>query len=129
MQHLGTILTPTSTRSIKEGLFPAAARQDAGMSADGRLWSQRWEANPIATYLLSILFVVSSYRIARAAQHLGSTYYDFAGHGDDLRRYWERMTKVRLEFLPDPGPVGAAVRTGLDAAGLMIEVDAIAVVG
>jgi hypothetical protein len=35
MQHLGTILTPTSTRSIKEGLFPAAARQDAGMSADG----------------------------------------------------------------------------------------------
>jgi enamine deaminase RidA (YjgF/YER057c/UK114 family) len=57
-----------------------------------------------------------------------NTYYDFTGSGDDLRKYWERMTKVRLEFLPNPGPVGTAVRTGLGAAGLMIEVDAIAVV-
>ena len=56
------------------------------------------------------------------------TYYDFSGRGDDLRKYWEKMTKVRLEFLPAPGPVGTAVRTGLGAAGLMIEVDAIAVV-
>jgi enamine deaminase RidA (YjgF/YER057c/UK114 family) len=57
-----------------------------------------------------------------------NTYYDFTASGDDLRKYWERMTKVRLEFLPNPGPVGAAVRTGLGAAGLMIEVDAVAVV-
>ena len=57
-----------------------------------------------------------------------NTYYDFEGDGEQLRKYWEKMTKVRLEFLPDPGPVGTAVRTGLGAAGLMIEVDAIAVV-
>jgi hypothetical protein len=36
MRHLGTMLTPTSTRNITEGLFPAAARQDAGVRAHGR---------------------------------------------------------------------------------------------
>jgi enamine deaminase RidA (YjgF/YER057c/UK114 family) len=57
-----------------------------------------------------------------------NTYYDFAGQGADLLHYWEKMTKVRLGFLPDPGPVGTAVRTGLAVSGLMIEADAIAVV-
>ena len=40
-------------------------------------------------------------------------------------------TQVQLDaeiWLYHPGPVGTAVRTGLGAAGLMIEVDAIAVV-
>jgi enamine deaminase RidA (YjgF/YER057c/UK114 family) len=57
-----------------------------------------------------------------------NTYYDFKGEGDELREYWEKMTRVRLEFLPDPGPAGTAVRTGLGAAGLMIEVEAMAVI-
>jgi 2-iminobutanoate/2-iminopropanoate deaminase len=56
-----------------------------------------------------------------------NTFYVFDGHGDELREYWERMTKVRLEFLKDPGPVGTAVRVaGLAYPDLLIEVDAIA---
>jgi enamine deaminase RidA (YjgF/YER057c/UK114 family) len=56
-----------------------------------------------------------------------TTYYVFDGEGDDIRTYWERMTRVRLEYLPDPGPVGTAVRVaGLAYPDLLIEVDAIA---
>jgi enamine deaminase RidA (YjgF/YER057c/UK114 family) len=56
-----------------------------------------------------------------------NTYYVFEGQGDELREYWERMTKVRLEFLKEPGPVGTAVRVaGLAYPDLLIEVDAIA---
>jgi enamine deaminase RidA (YjgF/YER057c/UK114 family) len=57
-----------------------------------------------------------------------NTYYDFTGSGDELRKYWERMTKVRLEYLPNPGPAGTALRSGLGYPGLLIEVDAIAVI-
>jgi enamine deaminase RidA (YjgF/YER057c/UK114 family) len=57
-----------------------------------------------------------------------NTYYDFSGSGDVLRKYRERMTKVRLEFLPNPGPAGTALRVGLGYPGLLIEVDAIAVI-
>jgi enamine deaminase RidA (YjgF/YER057c/UK114 family) len=56
-----------------------------------------------------------------------NTYYVFDGEGDDIRLFWERMTRVRLEYLPDPGPVGTAVRVaGLAYPDLLIEVEAIA---
>lgn len=59
-----------------------------------------------------------------------NTYYVFDGEGDDIREFWEKMTRVRLDYLPDPGPVGTAVRVaGLAYPGLLIEADAIAVVG
>ena len=32
-----------------------------------------------------------------------NTYYVFDGERDELTEYWERMTRVRMEFLPDPG--------------------------
>lgn len=58
-----------------------------------------------------------------------NTYYVFDGEGDDIREHWERMTKVRKEFLSDPGPVGTAVRVaGLIYPDLLIEVEAIAYV-
>lgn len=58
-----------------------------------------------------------------------NTYYVFEGEGDDIRLFWERMTKVRLKFIPDPGPVGTAVRVaGLAYPGLLIEAEAIAIV-
>jgi enamine deaminase RidA (YjgF/YER057c/UK114 family) len=58
-----------------------------------------------------------------------NTYYVFDGEGEDLREYWERMTKVRLEFFEEPGPVGTAVRvSGLAYRDLLIEVEAIAYV-
>jgi 2-iminobutanoate/2-iminopropanoate deaminase len=56
-----------------------------------------------------------------------NTYYVFDGEGDALREYWERMTKVRLEFFEEPGPVGTAIRiSGLAYPDLLIEVEAIA---
>ena len=59
-----------------------------------------------------------------------NTYYCFDGEGDDITEFWEKMTRVRLEFLPDPGPAATAVRVvGLAYPGLLIEAEAIAVVG
>ena len=56
-----------------------------------------------------------------------NTYYVFDGEGEAIREYWEKMTRVRLEYLPDPGPVGTAVRvTGLAYPDLLIEIEAMA---
>ena len=56
-----------------------------------------------------------------------NTYYQFDGQGDALRRSWEDMTKMRMEYLADPGPVGTAVRVaGFAYEGLVIEIEAIA---
>jgi enamine deaminase RidA (YjgF/YER057c/UK114 family) len=58
-----------------------------------------------------------------------NTFYVFEGEGDDIRAYWEAMTRVRLEFFETPGPVGTAVRcVGLAYPDLLIEVEAIAYV-
>lgn len=57
-----------------------------------------------------------------------NTYYVFDGPDAELVSFWEKMTRVRLEYLADPGPVGTAVRVaGLAYPGLLIEADAIAV--
>ena len=51
------------------------------------------------------------------------------GAGDDIRVYWEAMTRVQLEFFKEPGPVGTAIRIqGFAYADLLIEVEAIAYV-
>ena len=43
-------------------------------------------------------------------------------------RFWERMTRVRMEFFEEPGPCGTGVRVaGLAYPDLLIEVEAIAV--
>ena len=59
-----------------------------------------------------------------------NTYYRFDGVGPEVTDYWEEMTKVRLEYLPDPGPAGTAVRVnGFGSEDLLIEIEAIAAVG
>jgi enamine deaminase RidA (YjgF/YER057c/UK114 family) len=59
-----------------------------------------------------------------------NTYYCFDGSGAEVQQFWEKMTKVRLQYLPNPGPAGTAVRVvGLMYDGFLIEVEAIAVVG
>lgn len=59
-----------------------------------------------------------------------NTYYRCDETGDGARKFWEKMTRIRLEYLPDPGPVGTAVRVaGLMYDELLIEVDVIAVIG
>lgn len=58
-----------------------------------------------------------------------NTYYTFDGKGEEVNEFWQKMTKVRMEYLPDPGPVGTAIRvSGFGTDGLLIEVDALAIV-
>lgn len=57
-----------------------------------------------------------------------NTYYCCDAQGKEVQEFWEKMTRVRLEFLPDPGPCGTAVRVeGLMYAGFLIEVEVVAV--
>jgi 2-iminobutanoate/2-iminopropanoate deaminase len=57
-----------------------------------------------------------------------NTYYCCDATGGEVQQFWEKMTRIRLEYLPDPGPVGTAVRVaGLMYDGFLIEVDVIAV--
>lgn len=59
-----------------------------------------------------------------------NTYYVCDEKGSAVQEFWEKMTRIRLEYLPTPGPAGTAVRVaGLMYEGFLIEVDAIAVVG
>jgi enamine deaminase RidA (YjgF/YER057c/UK114 family) len=59
-----------------------------------------------------------------------NTYYLYDGPAEGARQYWEDMTRVRLEFLADPGPAATAVRVaGLAYDGLLIEAEAIAYIG
>jgi enamine deaminase RidA (YjgF/YER057c/UK114 family) len=56
-----------------------------------------------------------------------NTFYVFEGDGDAIREFWERMTRVRMEFFEEPGPCGTGVRvSGLAYPDLLIEVEAIA---
>lgn len=58
-----------------------------------------------------------------------NTYYVFEGQGDDVTDFWEKMTRVRMEYIADLGPAATAVRVmGLAFQDLLIEVEAIAVV-
>jgi enamine deaminase RidA (YjgF/YER057c/UK114 family) len=58
-----------------------------------------------------------------------NTYYVFDGDPADAQAFWTKMTNVRMEYLPDPGPCGTGIRVdGLMYDGLLIEVEAIAVI-
>ena len=58
-----------------------------------------------------------------------NTYYVHEGTGDDIRVFWEKMTRVRMEYIAELGPAATAVRVmGLAVPDLLIEVEAIAVV-
>lgn len=58
-----------------------------------------------------------------------NTYYVCGAEGDEIRLFWERMTRVRMEYLEEPGPSATAVRVmGLAFPDLLIEVEAIAVI-
>ena len=58
-----------------------------------------------------------------------NTFYVFNGSDDELTAYWEKMTRVRMEFFEEPAACGTGVRvTGLAYPDLLIEVEAIAVI-
>jgi enamine deaminase RidA (YjgF/YER057c/UK114 family) len=59
-----------------------------------------------------------------------NTYYVFEGNDEDATRYWEDMTRVRLEYFPDPGPAATAVRAkGMPYPGQLIQIEGIALRG
>jgi len=59
-----------------------------------------------------------------------NTYYVFDGEDKDATMFWENMTRVRLEYFPDPGPAATAVRVkGMPYPGQLIQIEGIAVVG
>ncbi len=56
-----------------------------------------------------------------------NTFYVYDGDEDGAQEFWEAMTAVRLEYLPDPGPAATAVRVpGLMYPELLIEAEVIA---
>jgi enamine deaminase RidA (YjgF/YER057c/UK114 family) len=57
-----------------------------------------------------------------------NTYYVYDGPPAEAQGFWETMTRIRLEYLPHPGPAATAVRVaGLMYDGFLIEADAVAV--
>ncbi|MFO1173395.1 MAG: Rid family hydrolase [Hyphomicrobiaceae bacterium] len=59
-----------------------------------------------------------------------NTYYVFDGADEDATAYWEAMTRVRLEYFPNPGPAATAVRIkGMPYQGQLIQIEGIALKG
>ena len=59
-----------------------------------------------------------------------NTYYRFLGEGRDVTDYWERMTRVRMEFMANPSACGTGVRiAGFPRADELIQVEGIGVLG
>lgn len=57
-----------------------------------------------------------------------NTYYVFDGDNAGAQAFWEKMTRIRLEYIPDPGPGATAIRVaGLMYDGFLIEADVVAV--
>jgi len=59
-----------------------------------------------------------------------NTYYVFDGEDKDATAFWEDMTRVRLEYFPDPGPAATAVRArGMPYEGQLIQIEGVALKG
>ncbi|MBT4038648.1 MAG: hypothetical protein HOC63_12265 [Rhodospirillales bacterium] len=59
-----------------------------------------------------------------------NTYYVFNGSDEDATEYWENMTRVRLQYFPDPGPAATAVRIkGMPYDGQLIQIEGVALRG
>ena len=59
-----------------------------------------------------------------------NTYYVFEGDDTAATAYWEDMTRVRLEYFPDPGPAATAVRAkGMPYEGQLIQIEGVALKG
>lgn len=59
-----------------------------------------------------------------------NTYYVFDGDDAEATAYWEEMTRVRLEYFPNPGPAATAVRAkGMPYQGQLIQIEGVALKG
>lgn len=58
-----------------------------------------------------------------------NTYYVYDGPPDTVTDYWEKMTRVRMEFFHEPAAAATGVRVvGLAFPDLLIEAEAIAII-
>ena len=58
-----------------------------------------------------------------------NTYYVYNGPDEGALEFWQKMTRVRLEYFPDPAPCGTAIRVvGLADPDMLIEVEVIAII-
>lgn len=58
-----------------------------------------------------------------------NTFYVFDGAADELTAYWEKMTRVRVQFYASPAHCGTGVRvSGLPGRDVLVSAAAIAVV-
>ena len=59
-----------------------------------------------------------------------NTYYRHEGAGADVTEFWEALTRVRMEHLPDPGPAGTGIRVkDFSHPGELIQLEGIAHLG
>lgn len=59
-----------------------------------------------------------------------NTYYVYEGADEGATEYWETFTKVRLEYMPNPGPAATAVRMkGMPYKGQVIQIEGVALRG
>lgn len=59
-----------------------------------------------------------------------NTYYRFLGEGHDVTEYWEKMTRVRMQYWSKPTACGTGVRVdGFPRADELIQVEGIGVLG
>jgi len=59
-----------------------------------------------------------------------NTYYRFLGEGHDVTGYWEKMTRVRMQYWSKPTPCGTGVRVkGFPFGEEMIQTEGIGVLG
>ena len=59
-----------------------------------------------------------------------NTYYRFLGEGRDVTDYWEKMTRVRMEYMSVPSSAGTGVRVnGFPRSEELIQVEGIGVLG
>ena len=59
-----------------------------------------------------------------------NTYYRHEGAGTSVTAFWEALTRVRMEHLPNPGPAGTGLRVkDFSHAGELIQLEGIAHLG
>ena len=59
-----------------------------------------------------------------------NTYFKFLGEGHDVTEYWEKMTRVRMQYWSKPTACGTGVRiNGFPLGGELIQTEGIGVLG
>lgn len=100
------------------------------LTADGRIVAPGDIAGQTRAVFESMKAALAQAGLALSDLVRLNTYYVFDGADEDATAYWEAMTRVRLEYFPDPGPAATAVRIkGMPYQGQLIQIEGIALKG